>query len=666
MSSRKAACDPCRQAKVACDHGQPVCRRCQRRNKASHCVYRVSPFRRVRIDGGPAEEPSEPRSLLQREERSENATPLRRSRYPNPGHLGSSSHVALFDQISYDSPTAANASSRADLAGPGQDDVGESIGSGIACTDLAQKLEGFLDQFRIASLADLVKFWLAKGVNLALAEPIVLQCTEGAEQFLAIRRSTGSNTYSSLVQDLLKSSAKPLVFGKTSTLSDYTHQFCGENMRLETLGIFLIAVIRASIDIPFFPPLYATEAERHHLRQLGTAIISCTLELCLSLDCLNDLQLIFQYEHWILMSYVYGDQSYGAWRKLGDVIASIYALGYHENIEARSNTPPFLTELRKTVFARAYSGDKNVAIFLGRPPRMSTKFAYFQIPSARANPESGEFLQDREVRVQAWDPACEMNYRAETRWSALCAFIKEDILELLYSGRRNDPAKIRRTDEQWQALPAHFRLEGKLNDCITTSPFERDFLLSTRLNHLQVKFLLQFVLLDSLAQPDEVIVTITQQMLSLVVEGILLRDQLANSGTGFIWKIVHYGLPAAGIILLAMLKQPDRLRWRRGRVWQDFTILVAEVQMGSFIREWEPDYALLSKATQTIQRFLDISQNDDIDTSDPAPALEETSSSDDWFSLLNPDPWHLEMNFWSNLGEHSFLSNMDPALQAMQ
>jgi hypothetical protein len=115
-----------------------------------------------------------------------------------------------------------------------------------------------------------------------------------------------------------------------------------------------------------------------------------------------------------------------------------------------------------------------------------------------------------------------------------------------------------------------------------------------------------------------------------------------------------------------MLRQPNRLRWRRVRAWQDFTVLVAEVQMGSLIREWDPNYALLSKATQTIQRFLDISQNDDLDSLASTDAPEAMSSSDDWFSLLNPDPWNLEMGFWSNLGEHSLFSNMDPALQTFQ
>lgn len=65
-----------------------------------------------------------------------------------------------------------------------------------------------------------------------------------------------------------------------------------------------------------------------------------------------------------------GGIGYHSWRRLGDLIASIYALGYHEKLDNYPDCPLFLTELRKAVSARVYSGDKNVAIFLGRPPRM--------------------------------------------------------------------------------------------------------------------------------------------------------------------------------------------------------------------------------------------------------------------------------------------------------
>ena len=133
-----------------------------------------------------------------------------------------------------------------------------------------------------------------------------------------------------------------------------------------------------------------------------------------------------------------------SWRSLGDVIASLFALGYHENIQTKPDVPPFLVELRRTAFARIYSGDKNVAIFLGRPPRMSKRFSCFQIPSGRANSETDISGPGDQRRIQDWDPNVEISYRAETRWSALCASIKEDILELLFSqDRSHDTLKAR-------------------------------------------------------------------------------------------------------------------------------------------------------------------------------------------------------------------------------
>ncbi|KAF5860623.1 hypothetical protein ETB97_001327 [Aspergillus alliaceus] len=50
---------------------------------------------------------------------------------------------------------------------------------------------------------------------------------------------------------------------------------------------------------------------------------------------------------------------------------------------------------------------------------------------------------------------------------------------------------------------------------------------------------------------------VAQQMLSLLVEIILLQDQLVNSGTGLVWKVTYYGRPAVGMVLLAMLRHQN-------------------------------------------------------------------------------------------------------------
>jgi hypothetical protein len=92
--------------------------------------------------------------------------------------------------------------------------------------------------------------------------------------------------------------------------------------------------------------------------------------------------------------------------------------------------------LRKTVFARTYSADKNVSIFLGRSPRMSKRFCHFQIPRCVSADELAS-LTDNEYDDD-WRPDAYMSYGAETRWSALCASVKEEILELLFDHKRTN------------------------------------------------------------------------------------------------------------------------------------------------------------------------------------------------------------------------------------
>lgn len=70
-----------------------------------------------------------------------------------------------------------------------------------------------------------------------------------------------------------------------------------------------------------------------------------------------------------------------------------------------------------------------------------------------------------------------------------------------------------------------------------TTPFERDFLASVRLNYLHVLFLLRLVFMNSFAEPDAAIVELSEAILELVVDVVLVRDRLANSGTNLSWKV---------------------------------------------------------------------------------------------------------------------------------
>lgn len=108
-------------------------------------------------------------------------------------------------------------------------------------------------------------------------------------------------------------------------------------------------------------------------------------------------------------------------------------------------------------------------------------------------------------------------------------------------------------------------------------------------------------------------------------------------------------------MLLAMLKQ-HMPRAHRTRSLQDLSVFVAEVQIGTIVKAGDPNYALLSKATRTIQRFLDSTHSD--------PSLSEVAGvegNDEW-ALLSQDLWDFEAGFWQSLADHPSLLAIEPSL----
>lgn len=318
-SARQAACDPCRRAKLSCDHKRPICTRCEETNKTGLCVYRPTPFKKKKkkpvLDRGHRDLPAQESIRLEPSLRlpsgigSLNHSPLEdstpRQVYPNPGHLGVSSHAPIFDQI---------ATSRdCDTEQPAR--IGNVRGPLVsrrlekAASEVAESLQQLLAHHSIDSLNDLVGFWLAKGVGLSLAEPLLPSCIHSVLNWPDLRTLQTREHFQSLVIHLLNNSAQALEIKAESTLLTFIGQLCGQQSRLETLGLFLASVARATVDVSFFPSLYATEDNRFTLQSLVTRLNDRIIDLCLLLDSLNDLQLILQFEHFVVHSNVSGDQS---------------------------------------------------------------------------------------------------------------------------------------------------------------------------------------------------------------------------------------------------------------------------------------------------------------------------------------------------------------------
>lgn len=238
----------------------------------------------------------------------------RQRHYPNPGYLGISSHSTLFNQVL--SGTESDSCSL-QLAGSTSDSPMHLLGDQVVMNSAVHAFTR-LDRMDISKLTPLVHSWLAKRVNLPLAGPFVVRCLESVERWrelltsdpvIEVEDSRFGSMSSVYVRVLLENTHEPIVMHRDMSTEDFLSQMLGKNLRWESLGIFFVAAARAAYDTPYFTPLYSTNEQRHRLIKALTYVGDCCLETCLELDCLNDLQLVLQYENFIVHSQVDGDQS---------------------------------------------------------------------------------------------------------------------------------------------------------------------------------------------------------------------------------------------------------------------------------------------------------------------------------------------------------------------
>jgi hypothetical protein len=315
--------------------------------------------------------------------------------------------------------------------------------------------------------------------------------------------------------------------------------------------------------------------------------------------------------------------------------------------------PPFLRTIRQAAFGTSYSADKNVSIFLGRPPRILKKFCHL---------EQAYFST-------SWNEDSPLDFYTDTRWSAQCAVLKEDIMVELFGTERNQDRhhKVSQIQSlaqtQWLALPKRFRLEAPMKSYHHRQAVELDLMLGMKLNHLHVLFLLRMALIKRMAEPDEQLCGLAQDILSLVVEGIIFKDNLVHSGTSLVWKVVYYGLAAAGVICLALLQYPPTLESPATispKALRDLGVLIAEVEFGTLVYKEDANYGLLAGATHTIKNILDrfphASHHVDRQPLNSMVQLPATNTGNDSW-----DPWDsnniqdFEVNFWLTLAEHPSL-----------
>ncbi len=228
-------------------------------------------------------------------------------------------------------------------------------------------------------------------------------------------------------------------------------------------------------------------------------------------------------------------------------------MGLHQGSQVDAETPFFLTEFRKRIFAAAYGHDKAVSTFLGRPPRLSFRYCKMQPPLDLSDDQV--FMEGAELEAalstldpNGWNTGGILSRATWTRIWFQNSRIREDILEIaLGSGDEDVSFQVEHIRVRMEQLssnyPAFMRVspEEVLTEIpvplgntylAKTEKLQRRvnaiFTLCVHIGIVHTEFLLQRALVNRKRTMTKELIPISRRLLQLVLLAQSKRDFLRD------------------------------------------------------------------------------------------------------------------------------------------
>jgi hypothetical protein len=295
-----------------------------------------------------------------------------------------------------------------------------------------------------------------------------------------------------------------------------------------------------------------------------------------------------------------------SWQRTGEVIDAIVAMGLHQGNPMDAETPFFISELRKKIFISAYGRDKSVATFLGRPPRLSHRYCKMELPLDLSDEDL--FLEGAELTAklenldaQGWNTNGNLHRTTWQRVWVQHSRIREDILEIaLGSGDEDITVQAEQVRLKMERLNASYpefmwiKPEDLLGDnaCSVTGGYHFGvadkavrqinaiFTLCIHAGFAQTEFLLLRALVNRKQKDTSELIPVSRRLLQLVLLSQSKRDFFRDFQGDLVYLMANYGLPAAGVLAIELLKQeqsrlftPDILP--RSETIQDLSVFIS-------------------------------------------------------------------------------------------
>ncbi|PYI00709.1 hypothetical protein BO78DRAFT_329353, partial [Aspergillus sclerotiicarbonarius CBS 121057] len=621
-----SSCEPCRKGKLRCDHQVPVCGRCARRGQAARCIYHPAPM--TRPDRRQTRQTSQGHSLQ--------GHSLQGPAECNPrpqGWLGLTSPRGI--DLPPEDPVAPSPRS----VDPQQVAVGVQVLQRL--DDLA-----WYKEICDARYASLFKPW-------AFGAPFVQELVDHIRQL-----QHHTEGLDELAKTIFRNSHAPMVVHPDMTFAEYIGLLAA---RWEGIGL-LFAITGASIHhIRGEHPVFVGDGkamEKRALQSRMAGMATTCIQLCESGGVLSEPPTWLLFQQTILVSILWGNTDHRAWKLLGDASTMAFALGLHEPDPADPTVPFFLAELRKRAMAAGYMIDKELAIVLGRPPRLSHRYCDLLLPLDLSYAEmiADEPTRDaalRELDATGWNRQGFLSKGAHPRVGLMIAKLRENVLEVtslprhLHSFTNPSRELCTSTRQIRSTLPPFLHW--------TPSNSTDPSIQSMHLDFLYTEFLLYRVSVKRTGIGSHPLIRIAHETLSLTLDRIADIAKPDRTFSALV-PLCYYALPCAGVLAIELLHHhhhPPRTRARtrdkfhRAEIIQKLSIFVFFLE--TYVPPGQANYAMSLQARRVVRdvlgRVLASSSSSSVIAPEhmDEPRLESMDMDMDmaWMDLLNwgQDMW---------------------------
>ncbi|KAJ5249597.1 hypothetical protein N7489_000007 [Penicillium chrysogenum] len=588
-----SSCEPCRTSKLRCDHTSPICGRCERRGL--HCTYHPAPLTQSLTGIRPPKKrraiyESDPPSNISRLHNENDAWTRKKASVSAPGFWGQTSYCDAFTDTRNEFNVGVPY-----LAGHDNFPVDQKrINLGARVLTLLEDLPFYRDVVT-------ARFKIWKG--WCLGWPVTDMIFTVVEKMWNSLETEGMNTNqraSFLSKRLFEMHSRPLEVHPSMTWEDFQSAAAG---RWELIGLLFTLTGLATDWVPHGDRIFMRQdtMDATSLAITATAVGDICLQFCDSTGIVNDIVVWLLLHHVTLLAIVYGESDFRPWRKLGDLSTTLFALGLHQDSSAKA--PFFLSEMRKRTMVAAYSMDKVLATFLGRPPLVSWRYCDIQMP---LDLSVEEIFADPVVRNAAiarldeksgWNLESSLMKGTWPRIALMTSVLREKVLELSLSWQLDNLSQrveelSRESRQLRQGLPEflHWKpdIEGEF--------LHNDFLLYRTLGK------------RTQTQPDAII-GIARQILKSLVIMICEKTRSRQPIKGIGLSVCLPGLPSAGVLCAELLRRSRStvtsscLEFPRSEIIQNLTLFAS--YLDTIIETHDCNYRVAQQGQKAIRHVLD-------------------------------------------------------------